>query len=296
MKKLGEIMETTKEEKTLAKYWNFIEKFRGKKGLGMGDVRAYLSALVDIEILNSGMDKNGIVSILNNVLNENSAKNPSQDYEKVIKTWVESEKGDLRGYLQKIKPPQVKSEKKYKNNGFHSISLFSGSFGLDLGFEYAGFEVDVALDIEPASKEIISANRPKVPFILDDVANVDTRTILDIAGVDKGELDVLTGGPPCQPFSTAGKRDGLNDPRASPLVEYIRVINEAKPKIFVMEEVTGLLNARLVHVPIKERKDRTLLPEEEKGSVWKVITEELRKTGYTIRYETLNAADYGTSE
>ncbi len=289
-------MEINREEKTLAQYWNFIEEFRGKKGLGMGDARAYLSALVDIEVLNSGMDKNGLIPILEKVLSEKSNKNPSQDYEKVIAAWVEAEKEDLIKYLKKIKPPKIKSEKKLKKNGFSSISLFSGSFGLDLGFEYAGFEVGVALDIEPASEEIISANRPKIPFILDDIVNVDTKTILETAGIDKGDLDVLTGGPPCQPFSTAGKREGLNDPRASPLTEYIRVINEAQPKVFVMEEVTGLLSARLSHVPIKERNNRKLLPEEEKGSVWKVITEELRKTGYKIRYETLNAADYGAPQ
>ena len=289
-------MEFTTEELIIAKYWDFIEKYRGKKGLGMGDARAFLSALVDLEVLDSGLDKKGLVYVLGDVLNNLSKENPIEHYEKIINHWVKTDKEDLIKYLKKVKSPPLEANKQLEDNGFHTISLFSGSFGLDLGFEYAGFEVDLALDIEKASHDIISANRPKIPFILGDIKNVTTKEILETAGVQKGELDVLTGGPPCQPFSTAGKREGLNDPRASPLEEYIRVINEAQPKVFVMEEVTGLLNARLMHVTIKERNGRTLLPEEEKGSVWKVITEELSKTGYKIKYEILNAADYGTPQ
>ena len=220
-----------------------------------------------------------------------------QIYKNVLEQWEDADKEVLTDYSRKFKGKNISKVDKLKKNGYSSISLFSGSFGLDLGFEYAGFNTKLALDIDLASEKIITANRPDVPFILDDVKNVSTDKILKTAGIDKGELDVLTGGTSsCQPFSTAGKREGLNDPRASPLEEYIRVINEAQPKIFVMEEVTGLLNARLKHVAIKDRGDRKLLPEEEKGSVWKIILDELQKTGYKIRHEVLNAADFGTPQ
>lgn len=290
-------MNLTVEERIMASYWNFIEKFRGKKGMGMGDVRSYLSALVDLEVIDNGINEsNDLITLLGKVLKENDTQKTKNDYEKILSRWVKADKKELITILSHVKSPNAKKHQKLKHTDYKSISLFSGSFGLDLGFEYAGFEVDLAMDIDPASHKIITTNRPDIPFILDDIKEVSTETLLDTAGINKGELDVLTGGPPCQPFSTAGKRAGLNDPRASPLEEYIRVINEAQPKIFVMEEVPGLLNARLKHVPIKEREGKVFAPEEEKGSVWKVIIEELKKTGYTIKHEILNAADYGTPQ
>lgn len=285
------------EETALVDYWNFVEGFRGKKGLGMGDIRAYISAQVDLEILEYEVKKrNEIVEILEKVL-KNSPKNDLiNNYKDTLKKWENADKELLTFYSSKIKGNGFKIGEKLAKNDYKSISLFSGSYGLDMGFKYAGFESRVALDIDKASKEIINANLPNLPFIHEDIKNVTVKEILDTAGLDKGETDVLTGGPPCQPFSTAGKRKGLNDPRASPLREYVRVIKEAQPKIFVMEEVTGLLNARLKHVSIKDRGDRCLLPEEESGSVWKIILEELKSTGYKIQFEVVNAADYGTPQ
>ncbi|MBC7129500.1 MAG: DNA cytosine methyltransferase [Thermoplasmatales archaeon] len=286
-----------RESEVLAKYFNIIESFRGKKGIGMGDIRAYISALADLEVIETGIKKReDLIEILSEILNRMESSEPPQDYKDTLRKWVNIDKSILSEYSRNIKCRGVPEGTKLRSNGFSSISLFSGSFGLDLGFEWAGFDTRVAVDIDPASKEIISANRPEIPFILDDIKNIPTETLLETAGEDKGDIDVLTGGPPCQPFSTAGKRMGLNDPRASPLREYIRVINEAKPKIFVMEEVTGLLNARIKHVPIKERGKRKLLPEERKGSVWKVILDELKNTGYRIFQGVLDAADYGTPQ
>jgi len=79
-------------------------------------------------------------------------------------------------------------------------------------------------------------------------------------------------------------------------MEFIRVIKEARPKVFVMEEVPGILSARIKHVPIKERGKRPLTPEEEPGSAWRVVLKELNKTGYKINWKVLNSADYGTPQ
>ncbi|RLE90451.1 MAG: DNA cytosine methyltransferase [Thermoprotei archaeon] len=176
------------------------------------------------------------------------------------------------------------------------VSLFTGAYGLDLGFELAGFRVTVALDISEDSYRNLKANRPKIPFLLGDIKRFSTADILKEAGLKPGEVDVVTGGPPCQPFSPAGKRQSLRDPRAAPLMDFIRVIKEARPKVFVMEEVPGILSARIKHVPIKERGKRPLTPEEEPGSAWRVVLEELEKTGYRIAWKVLNAADYGTPQ
>ena len=195
-----------------------------------------------------------------------------------------------------VKPP-VQNIRKWKKNGHSFISLFSGAFGLDLGFMGAGFNPLVALDIDRNSKDTLERNRPNIPFIHDDIKKIPTKKILEVAGVDIGELDVVTGGPPCQPFATAGKRRGLNDPRASALKEFIRFIKDARPKYFVMEEIEGLLNARLKHVPIVDRGVRPFTPNEQTGSLFEEVSRMLRKTGYNLTPVTpLNAADFGAPQ
>ncbi len=178
--------------------------------------------------------------------------------------------------------------------------LFSGAFGLDLGFMANGFKPLMALDNNPASYETIHRNLPDLLFINENIENKKTSCLLNEMGLDVGEIDVLTGGPPCQPFSTAGRRASLQDPRASPLKEYIRFIEEAKPKIFVMEEVKGLLSARIKHVPIIERGKHILSSDELPGSAFSKVNKMLnvlKKFGYQFSCNNvLNAADYGTPQ
>jgi len=195
-----------------------------------------------------------------------------------------------------IAPPPERSIRNISKNGFNVISLFSGAFGLDLGFAEKGFEHGLALDIEENSTKTLKANIPELNLITDDIGNITTEELLSSCDLKRGEVDVLVGGPPCQPFSPAGKRASLDDPRASPLKEFIRVIKEAQPRCFVMEEVKGLMSARIKHVSIKERSRRVLLPEEEKGSAFEVVLAMLKSTGYNFKYKILNAADFGTPQ
>jgi DNA (cytosine-5)-methyltransferase 1 len=280
----------------MSRYWLFVEKFRGNPLISRGDARASISALTDIIAVNSGVkDVDGMKWAFGEAVKEAFKEGLTKEKcTAILKKWADLDKRPLKSLESErygaSEPSPVEGECYLK-----AISLFTGSYGLDLGFEYAGFEVMVALDNDPISEQILKVNRPKIPFIREDIARVPTKEILSKAGLGIGEVDVIVGGPPCQPFSTAGKRQGFNDPRASPLKEFIRVINEAQPKSFVMEEVTGLLNARLKHVPIKER-NRELLPEELPGSVWGVVLQELSKTGYKIVWGVLNAADYGAPQ
>ena len=279
--------------------WAFTERFNGRNGFSMGDARAYLSALVDVFIVETGA---GYVAALREALKhaeEVYAKCGYQgvveDFRAVYRRWLEVDRGKLMKSLPRlgtsVTPPQEKVDEELT-----VVSLFTGAYGLDLGFEVAGFRVTVALDISEDSYANLKANRPRIPFLLGDIKRFRTEDILEEAGLRPGEVDVLTGGPPCQPFSPAGKRQSLNDPRAAPLMEFIRVIKEARPKAFVMEEVPGILSARIKHVPIKERGKRPLTPEEEPGSAWRVVLEELSKTGYIIEWKVLNAADYATPQ
>ncbi len=193
-------------------------------------------------------------------------------------------------------PPPIPKMSAWNGNGLKLVSLFSGALGLDLGFLAAGFDLRVANDIDVNSFNTLTKNIPSVAFIHRDFTKVSTEEVLERAGLGVGEVDVLTGGPPCQPFSTAGKRQGLNDPRASPLKAFVKTISEVKPRAFVMEEVTGLMSARLQHVPISEREDRILKPEEEGGSVFSLVLEMLQSTGYRLAYGVLNAADFGSPQ
>lgn len=181
----------------------------------------------------------------------------------------------------------------------HSIiSLFSGALGLDLGLEEAGFEVRVAVECNRFAIQTIERNRPALPLIKDKIENVTTQDILKTAGLKVGEVTMVAGGPSCQPFSTAGRRGSVNDPRGVMLHEFLRVIREAKPKFFVMENVRGVMSAALKHRPLKDRGPGTppLQPSEELGSAFAMILKELRATGYYVVFGLVNAADYGVPQ
>lgn len=125
-----------------------------------------------------------------------------------------------------------------------AISLFTGAGGLDLGFEAAGFETAVAVEMDARCVETLRANRAW-PVIARDVASVPTEELLKTAGLGVGEADVLIGGPPCQPFSKSGfwatgNAQRLNDPRATTIDHYLRILGEARPRAFLLENVEGL--------------------------------------------------------
>lgn len=124
------------------------------------------------------------------------------------------------------------------------ISLFSGAGGLDYGFEAAGFDTAVALELDPIACETLRRNR-QWPVVECSIFDVPTCEILKVASLKVGEADLLIGGPPCQPFSKSGywaRGDSLrlNDPRAATLAAYLRVLEEARPRAFVLENVPGL--------------------------------------------------------
>src|SRR5882672_10393963 len=133
------------------------------------------------------------------------------------------------------------------------ISLFSGAMGLDLGLEAAGLEIAVALECNPSPLATIRKNRPNLPLIDRPIEDVSTKEILDAAGLKPGEAFAVVGGPSCQVFSTAGNRRSLADPRSTMFKHFVRVIQEARPKFFVMENVRGLISAAVRHRPLSER-------------------------------------------
>jgi len=168
-----------------------------------------------------------------------------------------------------------------------AISLFSGAGGLDYGFEAAGFRTAVALELDPRCLETLGASRPW-PVIGQDIAQVPTSEVLRIAGLKVGKADILIGGPPCQPFSKAGfwatgQARRLDDPRASTLDHYLRILAEAQPRTFLLENVEGL-GFRGKDEGLHLIRDALATINGKAG------------TSYTASVAVLNAADYGVPQ
>ena len=100
------------------------------------------------------------------------------------------------------------------------ISLFSGAGGLDIGFDQAGFRTAVMVELDPACCRTLRKNMPGVPVIEGDINQIETSKILSAAGLKPLEAALVIGGPPCQSFSLAGKRMGLDDPRGRLVLEF----------------------------------------------------------------------------
>lgn len=166
------------------------------------------------------------------------------------------------------------------------ISLFSGAGGLDLGFEQAGFSIAVSVEIDSACCDTLRTNNPDLNIINKSVCDVTIDELLHTANLKPLEADLVIGGPPCQSFSLAGHRKGLDDDRGKLLFEYVRIVRGVLPKGFVLENVKGLTNW-------------------DHGSALRLLIEELEKpieyqgTTYTYQVATphvLNAVDYGVPQ
>jgi len=168
------------------------------------------------------------------------------------------------------------------------ISLFSGAGGIDYGLEAAGFETAVALEMDHDCCETLRTNRPGWPVIEANIFDITTDELLERGGLKKGAADLLVGGPPCQPFSKAGywsRGDSLrlDDPRAHTLSAYMRVVEQALPHVFLLENVEGLAFAgkdeglRLLQSQIAAINKRT-------------------RSKYTPVVQVVSAAEYGVPQ
>lgn len=168
------------------------------------------------------------------------------------------------------------------------ISLFSGAGGLDYGFEAAGFEEGVCVELDHDCCETLRTSRPRWNVIERNVFDVPTAEMLEACGARPGEVDMLVGGPPCQPFSKAGywaRGDSLRleDPRANTLSAYLRVLEEALPRAFLLENVEGLAYGG------KDEGLRLLLDGIE-------LINKRTRSAYRPVLRVLNAADYGVPQ
>ena len=164
-----------------------------------------------------------------------------------------------------------------KKQRVKSIELFAGAGGLALGLEQAGFDHIGLVEWDEAAAETLKINRPKWNILHEDVEKVAARDLEKEFGVVKGELDLLSGGAPCQSFSYAGKRLGLNDVRGTMFYHYATFLHKLQPKMFLFENVRGLLT-------------------HDKGRTYETILGIFEDEGYVVTHKILNAWDYGVPQ
>lgn len=184
------------------------------------------------------------------------------------------------------------------------LSLFSGAGGLDLGLETAGWDIVAQLEMDPDCVNTLrlqAERRGGTTAVLGDrIENVDPRELRQRLGLEPGELPLMAGGPPCQPFTTSGLRQGLSDQRANTLFPaYLGFVDEFAPQALLIENVDGLLSAALRHRPMAERGRRWAVEapwEERKGSFLRWFLDELVDRGYAVAWGVAEAADYGVPQ
>lgn len=177
---------------------------------------------------------------------------------------------------------------------YNVVSLFSGAMGLDLGLEKAGLNTAVCVEMNKLACQTIRENT-SIPVIENDITKVSTEEILQTANLKKKEVFMVVGGPPCQAFSTAGKRLSLQDFRGNVIINYLRVVEEISPPYFILENVRGILSTPMNAVPFEyeaEYKSIVEMP----GSVVYFLWNEFKKLGYDISFGLFNSANYGVPQ
>lgn len=185
---------------------------------------------------------------------------------------------DNRGPLRRDTPHQNTRRfwGKIKKDSPTAIDLYSGCGGFSLGFMMAGIRVLLGVEWDSAAADTYYFNL-QVPVWRTDISKVTGMQIRRKAGVKSSEdVDIVMGGPPCQSFTTCGKR-AHGDPRDNHVIHFIQLVGEIFPKMFIMENVPGLLS--------------------KEGGIWhRRILEHADLMGYDVQWHKLDAADYGVPQ
>ena len=156
------------------------------------------------------------------------------------------------------------------------ISTFAGGGGSSLGYHLAGFEERLAVEWDANACETLRLNFPTLKVFEGDISKLSVDEALALSGLKVGELDVFDGSPPCQGFSTAGKRE-FTDGRNQLFREFVRLLTGLQPKVFVMENVSGMVKGKM-------------------KLIFAEILQELKACGYKVKARLLNAMYYGVPQ
>lgn len=164
-----------------------------------------------------------------------------------------------------------------KNKKRICIELFAGAGGLALGLEMAGFEEIGLVEIDKNFCDTLRLNRPKWNILEEDIVEISKRDLLQEFSLKKGQLDLLSGGYPCQSFSYAGKKLGFKDVRGTMFYYYAEFLRQLKPKMFLAENVKGLTTHN-------------------GGKTIQTMIDVFEELGYKVEWKVLNAWDYGVGQ
>ena len=159
---------------------------------------------------------------------------------------------------------------------YNFIDLFCGCGGFTKGFQQAGFNPVLGVDMWADATTTYKYNFPTSNIINDDVTNISTAELLKAANQDAENVDIIIGGPPCQGFSISGKRM-IDDPRNILYKSFVEFVGDIQPKVFVMENVPGLVSMA-------------------KGAVKDAVIEDFSSRGYNVAWKILAADDYGVPQ
>jgi DNA (cytosine-5)-methyltransferase 1 len=177
------------------------------------------------------------------------------------------------------------------------LSFFSGALGLDLGLEKKGWECLSVNEFDKKICETIKANKPNIKLYDCDIRSLTSEKISKDLNIKKGELFAIVGGPPCQSFSTAGKRLGLADDRGNVFLHFLDIVGELSPNYVIIENVRGLLSAPLEHIPHNLRDDEFKLKNKNKaGGVIKLVIKKLESFGYKVSFNLYDTSLYGVPQ
>ncbi len=157
------------------------------------------------------------------------------------------------------------------------IDLFCGAGGLSEGFRQAGFHVLAGQDFDDNAGATFAATHPEAKFIGGPIQKITPRQLLKAAGVKRGEIDVIVGGPPCQGYSVYNHLRGVDDPRAGLFREYLRIVKGIQPRWLVMENVTGITSIA-------------------GGSIVNEIFEGMESLGYRVEMKVLKSEEFGVPQ
>lgn len=187
------------------------------------------------------------------------------------------------------------SKLKKQKGKLKALSFFSGAMGLDIGLERAGIQTLLTCEFDKQSRMTIDANNPEIGMI-GDILDYNALDIIHFAGLkDYNDVDIIVGGPPCQAFSTAGKRLGFEDHRGNVFLKYLEILETIRPKYIVIENVRGLLSSSInIDDTFLERIKQPIkgIP----GSSLFYIKKRLNAAGYNVSFNLYNAANFGTPQ
>lgn len=158
-----------------------------------------------------------------------------------------------------------------------AIDLFCGAGGLSEGFRQAGFHVLAGQDFDEQAGATFSRTHPEASFVGGPIQQVAAQRLLKAAGMRRGEVDVIVGGPPCQGYSVYNHQRGADDPRAGLFKEYLRIVEGIQPRWLVMENVTGITSIS-------------------NGGIVREIYEGMAALGYRVDMRMLKAEEFGVPQ